>query len=96
MKPVPYHSIMARRYFDCAQKQILLAENTAVDATRTHHTAIAGQYLLLAEDELTAAKRSIARMHIVNEIAQVRESMNNMSKDRARARLVALHILNSG
>ena len=74
MKPVPYHSIMARRYFGCAQKQILLAENTAVDATRTHHTAIAGQYLLLAEDELTAAKRSIARMHIVNEIAQVRES----------------------
>ena len=31
MKPVPYHSIMARRYFDCAQKQILLAENTTVD-----------------------------------------------------------------
>jgi hypothetical protein len=55
MKPVPNHSIMARRYFDCAQKQILLAENTAVDATRTHHTAIARQYLLLAEDELTAA-----------------------------------------
>jgi hypothetical protein len=38
MKPVPNHSIMARRYFDCAQKQILLAENTAVDATRTHIT----------------------------------------------------------
>lgn len=62
MKPVPYHSIMARRYFDCAQKQILLAENTTVDATRTHHTAIARQYLLLAEDELTAAKRARARL----------------------------------
>ena len=56
MKPVPYHSIMARRYFDCAQKQILLAENTAVDATRTHHTAIARQYLLLAEGRTDGGK----------------------------------------
>jgi hypothetical protein len=28
------------------------AENTTVDDTRTHHTAIARQYLVLAEDEI--------------------------------------------
>jgi hypothetical protein len=71
---VSNHSIMARRYFDCAQKQILLAESTSVDDTRTHYTAIARQYLVLAEDELTAAKRSVARMLVVNEVAQARES----------------------
>jgi hypothetical protein len=101
MKPVPNRPIMARRYFECAQKQILFGENTAVD-----HIAIARQYLLLAEDELTAAKRSIARVHIktrlhrlekvVPQVRSLPPELNNMSKGRARARLVALHILNSG
>ena len=64
MKPVPYHSIMARRYFDCAQKQILLAENTTVDGCG--HSGEAEATRLAAHNRLrrlavTTVKQIISR-----------------------------------
>jgi len=60
VKPRPDFVVLAQRYADCAFVHITRGEQAINEKERLYHAATAGEYLLLAEGELRAAR---ARRH---------------------------------
>jgi len=56
VRPRPAFLVLAQRYVDCAYVHISRGERAINEGERLYHTATAGEYLLLAESELSAAR----------------------------------------